>query len=118
MITKRSMKIGGLLAVLLVGVLIAGGLHQASVHRRILAGTLIHQLEAHSPRITIILSNMHRSDVSVIEDQIYSELRTAPSTSLISRSMVTVKPGRDGRLECTVDVSQFGMSPYHVKQSR
>jgi len=102
-------------AMLVVGIVLAS--RHAGGHRRALVSAVTQQVEGHSPQIAALLTTMRSSNVTVIEDAPYQELQAIPSTSLISRSMITVAPAGDGRLECVIDTSSLGI-PTRTIRSR
>jgi hypothetical protein len=116
---KISPSISAAIAVGLVilAVVIAVGLQQASIDRKILVRAVTQQLDGHSPSIVTMLSTMSNSDTSLIEDAAYRELQTAPSTSLILRSDIKVMAAHDGLLQCMIDTSRFGLPPRVIHQS-
>src|SRR5437762_8471436 len=100
-------------AMLVAGIVLAST--YAGGHRRALASAVTQQVEGHSPQIAALLTTMRGSNVAVIEDAAYQELQTAPSTSLISRSMVAVAPAGDGGLQCVIDTSSLGIPPRTIR---
>lgn len=92
---------------LLVGVALAS--RHAGGHRRALVSAVTQQVDGHTPQIAALLTTMRGSNVTVIEDAAYQELQAIPSTSLISRTMITVAPAGDGRLQCVIDTSSLGI---------
>jgi hypothetical protein len=102
-------------ALLVVGIVLAS--RNARGHRAALVSAVTQQVDGHSPQIAALLTTMRGSNVTVIEDAAYQELQAIPSTSLISRSMITVAPGGDGRLQCVIDTSSLGI-PARTIRSR
>lgn len=103
--------------VLLVGLLLVGR-HQASIHRRILLGALMSQLDGHREKIQSLLNTMSTNDTSAIEEAIYKELQGIPSTSLISRSDIRVT-ATSSSVQCMIDTSRVGVVPPNiVRESR
>ena len=96
-------------AVLLAGAVWLGRAH-AENQRRALTGAVNRQIAGHKERIAEVLT-IRGTNYAVMEQAIYEELQTAPSSSLITRSMVGVKRGKDGRLECRIDISSLGLKP-------
>lgn len=91
-----------------VGVLAS---RHAGGHRRALVLAVTQQVDRHSPQIAALLTTLRGSNVTVIEDAAYQELEAIPSPSLISRSMITVAPAGNGRLQCVIDTSRWGVPP-------
>jgi hypothetical protein len=77
---------------------------------------LMHQIESHRPEIEKILNEMNTSHPSKITLAIHEELKTRPSTSLISTSMVRVF--RTNRIfHCEIDLSDFGLQSVIIRPS-
>lgn len=105
------------LVAMLVAVIIVGSIHLRG-ERRAMVSAIIKQLDGHAPRIGELLATMHGSNVTIIEDLAYRELKAIPSTSLISRSMIRVVPTADGFLERVIDTSSFDIAPRTLRASR
>jgi hypothetical protein len=101
----------------LLGFNVAGLRQHAAIQRQTLNVALTHQIDGHSAHIASLLASMRATQFSNIEDAIYQELRTKPSTSLISRTMVKVGTASDGLLECMIDTSEFGVAPRFIRPS-
>ena len=101
---------------LLLAAIVLGSIHSRS-QRRYLVSAVTRQLDGHSPQIGQLLAAMRGSNVTIIEDAAYHELQAAPSTSLISRSMIRVAPTGDGHLECVIDTSSVGIPPRTIRSS-
>ena len=94
-----------------------GSIHMRS-ERRALVSAVTQQLDGHVPQIGELLAAMRGSNVTVVEDAAFKELQAMPTTSLISRSMIRVAPGGDGRLECIVDTESLGIPARTIRSSR
>ncbi len=103
-------------AMLLV-VIVLGSIHSRG-DRRALVSAVTQQLDGHAPQIAALLTTMHGSNVMVIEDAAYQELQAIPSTSLISRSMISVAPTADGFLECVINTSSLDIAPRTIRAQR
>ena len=105
------------LAAILVAVMVGGSLHMRG-QQRALVSAVTHQVHGHAAQIGILLTHMRGSNAALVEDAAFQELQAIPSTSLISRSMIRVAPGSDGRLECVVDASSLGIPPQTIRSSQ
>jgi hypothetical protein len=76
-----------------------------------MVAAVTRQLDEHSPRISALLTTMRNSNLSLIEDAVYQEIQTLPSTSLISRSMIRVAGGSNGFPACLIDTRSLGIAP-------
>jgi len=94
-------------AILLVG-LVLGSIHMRG-ERRYLVSAVSQQIDGHATQIGELLATMRGSNATAVEDAAFRELQAIPSTSLISRSMIRVTPTGDGRLQCVIDTSPFGI---------
>src|SRR5688500_9587518 len=90
------------------------GTHAAHQHRAIRAAVKT-QVVSHESQIEEILAKMHGMDAAIIEQAIYDELQMRPSSSLITRSMINVNRRDDGRPECRIDTSSFGVEPRMIR---
>ena len=88
------------------------------VERRALVSAVTEHLNAHVSQISQLLEAMHGSNSTVVEDAVFQELQSTPSSSLISRSMIKVAPAMDGDLECIVDTSPLGISTRTIRGSQ
>ena len=102
-------------ALLVVGIVLAS--RHAGGHRQTLVSAVTQQVDGHARQIAALLTTMRGSNVTVIADAAYQELQAIPSTSLISRSMVTVASTGDGGLQCVIDTSSLGI-PSRTIRSR
>ena len=100
-------------AILILGIVLAS--RHAGGHRRTLVSAITQQIDGHSPQIAALLTSMRGSNVTLIEEAAYQELQTLPSTSLISRAMVTVAVTGDGKLQCVIDTSSLGIPPRTIR---
>jgi hypothetical protein len=104
-------------SILLVGLVVTGVMHGRN-QRQYLVASVAHQIDSHSATIAALLSASHGSNSSQIEEAVYDELQRAPSTSLITRSMVSVHESPGSALECVLDVSSFGMEIRRIPEAK
>ena len=86
--------------------------------RRYLVSAVTWQIDGHTAKIGELLTTVLGTNITVVEDAAFQELQAAPSTSLISRSMIRVASASDGRFECVVDTSSLGIPPHTIRSSR
>ena len=115
---KRSCLLLCLFGLGLLGVILWIGHVHGAAQRRVLVSAVAYQLDGHAPQITEMLTTMRGSNVTLLEDAAYKELQAIPSTSLISRSMITVSTGVDGSLQCVIDTSSYGIAPRTLRASQ
>jgi hypothetical protein len=102
-----------ILGALLVGLALVGHL-QGRAQRRHLVSAVTEQVDAHSASIAILLSEAGSSSNSQIEDAVYEELQGAPSTSLITREMVSVRQSPSNVFECVIDTTSLGLQARRI----
>jgi hypothetical protein len=100
----------------LVVAIVFGSIHLRG-ERRYLEAAVTRQIDSHSTQIVSLLSNMPRTNVTLVEDAVFQELQRAPSTSLITRPMIRVATAGDGSLECVVDTSSLGVAVSTIRSS-
>jgi len=106
-----------ILGVVLVGLVVFGFLHGRG-QRAYLVSAVTHQMDAHSTSIAALLSEVGGRSPSQLEDAIFEELQRAPSTSLITREMVSVRQSTGSVLECVIDTTSLGLQARRIQQAR
>src|SRR5215510_13519814 len=76
---------------------------QARGEQRYLVLALTRQVDGHSTNISQLLSEAGGRSISETEDAVYSELQRIPSTSLITRGMISVHESSNGVFKCIID---------------
>lgn len=94
------------------------GIIQLRGERSALARAVAQQVDGHALHIEELLATMRGSNVTVVADAAFQELKAIPSSSLISRSMVRVVAAGDGHLECVIDTGSLGIPSRTIRSSR
>ena len=101
---------------MLVVVIVFGSIHMRGDSRALVLA-VAQQIDTHASQIGELLVAMRSSNAIVVEDAAFKELQARPSTSLISRSMIKIASGTDGRLECVIDTGAMGIPPRTIRSS-
>ena len=101
----------------LLGFVLSFAHRHGAAKRRAYTSAVTAQLDGHSSQIAALLTAMHGSNATMVEDAILEELQSIPSTSEISRSMIRVVTAGDGRLECVIDTTSLGFAPRTIPGS-
>lgn len=101
---------------MLVGLPVVGHLHLRT-QRQYLVSAVTRQLDAHSANIATLLSDEDKRTVSQREDAVFEELQRAPSTSLITREMVSVRQSTGSVLECVIDTASLGIKTRRIQEA-
>ena len=109
-----------LVVLLIVGALLlilgyVGHIH-VSGQRRYLVSAVTHQIDSHAASIARLLSEFPSGGPLEIEDAVYSELQRAPSTSLITREMVSVRQSKEKVWVCVIDITTLGLQPRQIRE--
>lgn len=110
-----ALVIVGLIA---LGVLMFLAREHALGDARAMANAVTSEVDGHSSDIARLLGTLSTNDTSVIEDAVYAELQSPPSTSLITRADIRVMRTNDGLLECVIDTSRYGVPPSSIREPR
>jgi len=107
---------------IIVGAGLVGSVVFSILHSRrqqeYLVSAVTHQMDAHSSSIAALLSGGGGRSPSQLEDAVFEELQRAPSTSLITREMVSVRQSTGSLLECVIDTTSLGLQARRIQQAR
>src|SRR2546421_276229 len=101
---------------MLLGSAIVLGIIHGHRNAQYLVSAVTAQMDSHSGRIAALLSEPHGGSPSQIGDAIYEELRSGHSTSLITRSMVSVRQSAGAVLECVIDTTSLGVQARRIQE--
>jgi hypothetical protein len=99
---KRSVALTVVLLACGVAVITLWTRHLA-IERRSAAAAIDTTLNAHSDRISALLSEMSASSERDIRDAVWHELQSSPSTSLITRDDIRLDHASGSSLRCIVE---------------
>ena len=103
-----------ILGVLVAAVVIAAYGHARS-EQRYLFFAVTRQVDAHASQIETLLSEVNVQSAFRVEEAVFNELQRPPSTTLITRNMVSVRPSTGSVWQCLIDLSSLRL-PVRVIQ--